>query len=70
MRRHPQHVSSIYHGIAQLDLSLAALLMCYRHNYDLSLAGSIEDIERKPLKNELSHPLALLSAPRQTAVVP
>jgi hypothetical protein len=28
--------------------------MCYRNDYDLSLAGSIKDIEGKPLKNELA----------------
>jgi hypothetical protein len=28
--------------------------MCYRNDYDLSLAGSIEDIEGKPLKNEFA----------------
>ena len=28
--------------------------MCYRHNCDLSLFGSIEDTEGKPLKSELA----------------
>src|ERR1051326_617408 len=31
-----------------------SLLMCYRHNCDLSLFGSIEDTEGKPLKSELA----------------
>jgi hypothetical protein len=31
-----------------------SLLMCYRHDDDLILSGSIEDVERKSLKNELA----------------